>query len=114
MLHFLFIWCILMIELKEILIIVLLSLNLICFVLGYLLGKLNNNSQSYIETQTPYNKINKSIDHKKNKKIDIDCSKVVTTIKTDDLEKKYDTIGETKSSQENIQSSVNKLKNMKG
>jgi FtsZ-interacting cell division protein ZipA len=102
-----------MIELKEILIIVLLSLNLICFVLGYLLGKLNHN-QAFIDTETNYYKINKSKDSKRSEKIDIDCSKVVTKIKTDDLEKKYDTLGETKSSQEKIENSVNKLKNMKG
>jgi hypothetical protein len=46
--------------------------------------------------------------------ISIDNSKFVVDIKTDQLEKKYEGLGEIKNSQENIGSSINKLKNMKG
>ena len=46
-------------------------------------------------------------------KIEIDSSKFVTDIKTDSMEKKFDSLGENKVSNENIGSSVNKLKGMK-
>lgn len=112
--HFLLFYGVLiMIDLKEIVIVVLLSLNLICFGLGYLLGKINNNqfivSDGMVNHNQTKNSKTKNID-----KIEIDSSKVVTKINTDGLEKKYETLGETKSSQEKIENSVNKLKNMKG
>lgn len=47
------------------------------------------------------------------KKIKIDDSKFVGEISTDSIEKKYGELGETKVSDENISSSVNKLKGMK-
>jgi hypothetical protein len=46
--------------------------------------------------------------------ISIDSSKFVVDIKTDGLEKKYQNLGEIKGTNESIESSVNKLKNMKG
>jgi hypothetical protein len=46
--------------------------------------------------------------------VSIDERKVVTKISTDNLEKKYDNIGETKKTDDNISSAINKLKNMKG
>lgn len=46
-------------------------------------------------------------------KITIDESKYVTDIKTSGMEKKYENLGETKVSEENIESSINKLKNIK-
>jgi hypothetical protein len=101
-----------MISLEQILVVILFSLNLICLLLGYILGKYNSNnnllSNSYNIKSSKNNNTN-NVD-----KINIDSSKVVTKIKTDDLEKKYTSLGETKSSQENIESSINKLKNMKG
>jgi hypothetical protein len=62
----------------------------------------------------------RSIPHKfqKNKplltSIDIDESKVVTSIRTDNLEKKFDKIAETKETKADISASINKLKSMKG
>jgi hypothetical protein len=101
-----------MISLEQILVVILFSLNLICLLLGYILGKYNSNnnllSNSYNIKSSKNNNTN-NVD-----KINIDSSKVVTKIKTDDLEKKYTSLGETKSSQENIEGSINKLKNMKG
>lgn len=44
----------------------------------------------------------------------IDDTKFVTDIKTDNLEKKYTSLGDKTSTQDNISGSVNKLKNMKG
>ena len=49
-----------------------------------------------------------------NQKISIDEAKFVTKIDTNNLEKKYSSLGDTKTSQENISSSINKLKSMKG
>jgi hypothetical protein len=110
--HFLLTYGVFMISLDQILVVILFSLNLICLLLGYILGKHNSNNNllnnSY-NTKTLKNNSTNNTD-----KINIDSSKVVTKIKTDDLEKKYTSLGETKSSQENIEGSINKLKNMKG
>lgn len=46
--------------------------------------------------------------------IKIDDTKFVTDITTEGLEKKYTNLGETKNTTENVSSSVNKLKSMKG
>lgn len=48
------------------------------------------------------------------KLIKIDDTKFVTDITTEGLEKKYTDLGETKNTTENVSSSVNKLKSMKG
>ena len=45
--------------------------------------------------------------------ISIDDTKVVTKINTDNLEKKYYSLGDKKESEESIGESVNKLKNLK-
>lgn len=45
--------------------------------------------------------------------IAIDERKIVTDIKTDGMQKKYEELGETKTSNEDISGSVNKLKGMK-
>ena len=46
-------------------------------------------------------------------KLDIDKSKIVTRINTDNLEKKYHNLGNTTLDQIDISASVNKLKSMK-
>jgi len=46
--------------------------------------------------------------------VDIDETKVVVAIKTDNMEKKYENLGDVKKSEENITGSINKLKNLKG
>ena len=53
---------------------------------------------------------------RKHKAISIDDTKVVLDkhIATDSLEKKFDSLGKTKTSKDNTQSAINKLKNMKG
>jgi hypothetical protein len=53
-------------------------------------------------------------DIKTNQSVSIDETKVVTSINTDNLTKKYDELGDKVVSDENISSSINKLKNMKG
>jgi len=83
------------------------------FFLGYSIGRLNS-SQTNVESQpiSFFNK-SKSDSDKMIDKITINESKYVTDIETSGMEKKYETLGETKISQENIESSINKLKNIK-
>ena len=96
--------------------IILLSLliisHIVCLILGYILGQLRSISGVSISSQP--NKVLQSIVNKDTKQsISIDSSKFVTSITTEGMEKKYATLGEIKDSDENISSSVNKLKNMK-
>lgn len=89
--------------------ITLLAIGACFFLIGYLLG-IRSSSGVYINTEKGF------FDKKENKKITniaIDDKKIVTKINTDNLEKKYDSLGEKKESQENILESVNKLKNLK-
>jgi len=98
-----------------IILIILILLDIVFFFLGYTIGKLTN-SQKTIESQ-PNSFFQKDIKEKKDKiknKLIIDESKYVTDIKTSDMEKKYENLGETKKTNENIESSINKLKNLKG
>lgn len=78
------------------------------FMIGYLLGKLS--------VSNGVSKCNKSFikNDQKNTLGSIDDTKFVVKIKTDELQKKYDQLGDIKSSEENINNSVSKLKNMKG
>ena len=86
---------------------------MVFFFLGYSIGRLNS-SQTNVESQpiSFFNK-SKSDSDKMINKITINESKYVTDIETSGMEKKYETLGETKISQENIESSINKLKNIK-
>lgn len=86
------------------------------FCLGFLLGKLNGiqvvtTTEKEIQVKK-YRQKEQPVEEKVN--IEIDSRKVVTDIKTDGLEKKYNTLGEVKQSTENIGSSINKLKNLRG
>lgn len=85
--------------------------NIIIFFLGYLLGK---NSSHSIISDKPKSFFDNTISEKKNNKVTINEKKFVVDINTNNLEKKYDKLGDTKQSQENITNSVNKLKSMKG
>jgi hypothetical protein len=102
-----------MIDTIYILLIILILLNIVFFFLGYSIGRLNS-SQTIVESQpiSFFNK-SKSDNGKMINKITIDESKYVTDIKTSGMEKKYENLGETKVSEENIESSINKLKNIK-
>jgi uncharacterized protein YoxC len=85
---------------------------IIVFLLGYLIGKINSlgGVSNIVDSKSPV------VPHNKNnhQKVSIDTTKIVTSINTDNLEKKYTNLGEVKQSTENISESVNKLKNMKG
>lgn len=86
-------------------------LNIVIFFIGYFLGKystvnhITDKPKSFFDTNTT---------EKKNNTVTINEKKIVVDINTDNLEKKYDKLGDTKQSKENISSSVNKLKSMKG
>lgn len=104
-----------------ILISILVSLNLLFLVIGIILGKTFIGSFGSYEAQNKNESINsfftkqKNHDHQqKSTNIDIDERKVVVAIKTDGLEKKYDSLGDVKQSSDSISSSIDKLKNMKG
>lgn len=92
-------------------ILILLILNIFSLIIGFILGQIWSISgvsniekpKSFFQQQSE-NKV----------KVSIDNTKYVTNIKTDNLEKKYNSLGEIKQSQENIENSVNKLKNIKG
>lgn len=88
-------------------IITLLAIGVCFFLVGYLVGSRESNGVYSIVKKS-------STPAKLTTNISIDETKIVTKIDTNDLEKKYDHLGEKKSSQENIESSVSKLKNMKG
>jgi hypothetical protein len=87
------------------------SANILFFIVGYLSSSILNKNSLSINTisgkQSNTNKIIKNT-------IDIDSKKIVTNIRTDNLEKKYENIAESSTSNENISSSISKLKNIKG
>lgn len=78
--------------------------------IGMQIGKLLNFN-SNTDTKIGNKKTNKE---KIVSEIKIDDAKVVLDINTNNLTKKFDSLGTTKTSSENIASSINKLKNMKG
>ena len=87
---------------------------IIIFLLGFLVGRLWSFNGVYNTGQTA-SKVLSSINSKATgQPISIDSSKFVVDIKTDGLEKKYQNLGDIKGTEETIESSVNKLKNMKG
>lgn len=93
-------------------IIILVILNIISFFIGYILGK-----NRIIQNIGALEHSSLGIKQKKKENINnisIDETKVVSKINTDGLEKRYDKLGDKKESQENITTSINKLKNMKG
>lgn len=94
---------------------IILLFNLV-FIAGIYIG-LKFNSQANFESQLVFNKTVKSNNTNNSNtisKISIDDTKYVTKINTDNLEKKYDDIASIKHSQDTIESSVNKLKTIKG
>lgn len=96
---------------NDIIIPILLVLVFFAFILGLLCGKILLSPK---ETATPsFFKQQSTKEQQKNNNISIDDKKYVVDIKTDNLEKKYDKLGDTKQSTEQISSSINKLKNLK-
>lgn len=92
---------------------IVLSLQTIGSLLSIIVGiYLTRNSSDVF---TPWNlRQNNTTIADKNKKIDIDETKVVMNIDTTKLEKKFTNIAEQKTVDTDISGSVNKLKQMKG
>lgn len=89
-------------------------LNILLFIVGFILGILFKYNQ-YGSVQISSNKRKDTIlAQNLNQSVVIDETKVVTKIDTSGLEKKFDNIGDTKQSKDNISSAINKLKQMKG
>ena len=90
--------------------IVLLFISIICivFALGYIAAKISLNNGVLINKPI-------SIFDKQTIKTHstIDDTKFIVKINTNELQKKYNELGENKSSEESISNSVDKLKNMK-
>jgi hypothetical protein len=96
-----------------IIIVILVLLNFISFTLGFVIGKISSLSG----VSTVYNKPKSFIQSQQQptaNTISIDEKIHITDIKTDGMVKKYDNLGEVKSSNENITNSIEKLKKMKG
>jgi hypothetical protein len=92
--------------------ITLLAIGVCLFLIGYFIGKQTNAGvfNSVIDRK-PTSFFD---DIKKDKKtVSIDDAKYVVDIQTSGMEKKYDSLGDIKKSEENISNSINKLKNMK-
>jgi hypothetical protein len=82
------------------------------FLIGYFIGKLSNTGVSNTVVNTK--PVSFFDDIKKDKKtVSIDDTKYVVDIQTSGMEKKYESLGDIKKSEENISNSINKLKNMK-
>lgn len=87
-----------------------LAINAFCA--GYWFGK---QRTGFISDQPTLCSIKKNRQDTYNKsQISIDDTKFVTDINTNNLEKKYDKLGESTQTSDNISNSVNKLKSMKG
>lgn len=84
--------------------------GMIFFILGGIIGYLIASSGVYVN-----NKASKFSNSQANKmaKINIDDTKFVVDIKTDGLDKHYSSLGDIKNTNEDISSSVDKLKNLR-
>jgi hypothetical protein len=91
---------------------ILILLNVVFFILGYVIGKTNSQQiyGTFLNKQESFFEKNKT----KNNIVKIDETKYVSHISTEGLEKKYDNLGETTVSKNDTITSINKLKNLKG
>jgi hypothetical protein len=92
--------------------ITLLVIGVCLFLIGYFIGKQASSGVSNSATNTKLTSFFDDI-KKDNKVISIDDTKYVVDIQTSGMEKKYESLGDVKQSEENISNSINKLKNMK-
>ena len=82
------------------------------FLIGYFIGKQSADGVYNTAINKPSNFFDNIKKANKNN-LEINDTKFVTEIKTDGMEKKYEALGETKQSTENITESISKLKNLK-
>lgn len=91
--------------------ITLLATGVFSFLFGYIYGKYTNQVShgvyNIVKTKSIDN-IKPNVEH-----IKINEGKVVVDINTDNLAKKYESLGDIKESTEDISTSINKLKNLK-
>lgn len=101
-------------KLEYLLIIFALFMNVLFFMIGYLWCNFKHRDSGFVNHMDITTK--RKNKHKSDpvKLVDIDETKVVVAIKTDNMEKKYENLGDVKKSEENITGSINKLKNLKG
>ena len=90
----------------------LLVIGVCLFLIGYFIGKQSNDGVSNSAINKKPTSFFDDI-KKENKIISIDDTKYVVDIQTSGMEKKYESLGDIKQSEENISNSINKLKNMK-
>lgn len=96
-------------------ILLIITLAIIIFSLGLYVGRFMANSQAESQDSPKgFLKTQGKPSENKNTAIEIDSTKVVLKVDTEGMEKKFDKITESKSVKNNISSSVNKLKSMKG
>lgn len=96
-------------------ILLIITLAIVIFSVGLYVGK-NIGSSQVANEDSPKSFLKTSGQNNKNKStnIEIDDTKVVLKVDTAGMEKKFDQMTESKSVKNNISSSVNKLKSMKG
>lgn len=92
---------------------IIICLNLNSILIGYILGRLTFSQKQSSLQDKPKSFFNNEKQTTVTEQVLIDDKKVVLEIKTDNLEKKYNSLGDIKTSNENISESVNKLKNLK-
>jgi hypothetical protein len=92
-------------------------LLIVCLIIGYLLGRLNQGGIGVLysdqSTTNANDKVIKNNTAKQKPLIKIDETKFVTEIDTNSMEKKFDNLGDIKTSTDNVSESINKLKNLK-
>lgn len=81
------------------------------FFIGYVLGRFLQNGVSNDKPKSFFKQQDSS--PKENNSISIDDKRFVVDIKTDGLEKKFNSLGDLRTTDEDISSSINKLKNLK-
>jgi hypothetical protein len=93
------------------------ALLLICSIMGYLYGRLNCPCSGVLYDNSNFTdknaKVIKNNISQQKPLIKIDETKFVTEIDTASMEKKFDSLGEVKTSEDNLGDSINKLKNIK-
>lgn len=92
-------------------------LLIVCLIIGYLLGRLNQGGIGVLysdqSTTNVNDKVIKNNIAKQKPLIKIDETKFVTEIDTNSMEKKFNNLGDIKASTDNVSESINKLKNLK-
>lgn len=88
------------------------AFNIVSFVLGYLYCHYRISTNTTISYRQKNNN-NRETSQNNQIKIDIDESKFVLGIDTSNMEKKYDSLGSVSHSNDSINNSISKLKQLK-